>query len=703
VSGYDTLANIRAEIGEDCRKVLGYIWRLFLEKGEWPSSRRVHSDLGKEFVTTALAKTNGSVVTEFSQNSAKYYRLVGIGPLLTEDGVSNQHLLLRYFELLRTLYRKAPEQRVLANAEIEKALALSQKEGRVLYHLIIIGYLNSNSASFGEEGWSVGVLDDSEDFPEGPLDRTLEQLLLRSYDPNYLIFQADQIKSMSQPRKSEPSTSQDSRKPLVFISYSHDSPEHKRWVRQLADNLRSDGIDILIDVKVRPGEDLAFFMEQSIGKADRVLMICTAAYVRKMDGRTGGVGYETVISTGELMKNQHTAKFIPIVRQDDPDPVMPRLLQTRSRIDLSEGSKYNEEYERLRDDLLEASIEPQGSDGLAAEDVRAKSSELDGDETTSSNTSKTSADIASIYQQAQSLVRSNDFSGWKDLLRQAKNEAHDRLSKIKQSLSAGIPHTPDRVPAYLHLWHDNYQAVYAIALAGILSRKPHFNDQIFLIEELLRPPHWSGTGHSIITEMPESTVFLFQILHGAACVESGQLDIGLNLARERFKITSENEPERVFLIHSFSGWFNGSCFGPWQFLRDLSKSWPWLERVFGSSDTYLASVCAYYCTLNLIELANLIKQGFAFTMPIEHFDVPPMFNFIDRAIAGQAYRMLATPGKNIKATWLPFGVTYDQMKSHWPYWTQQCYSWLGSVYNQGVRKGQMIHDRLFEDVHQSSE
>ena len=35
--------------------------------------------------------------------------------------------------------------------------------------------------------------------------------------------------------------------PKVFISYSHDSPEHRRWVSELAVKLRHNGIDAILD------------------------------------------------------------------------------------------------------------------------------------------------------------------------------------------------------------------------------------------------------------------------------------------------------------------------------------------------------------------------------------------------------------------------------------------------------------------------
>jgi len=35
--------------------------------------------------------------------------------------------------------------------------------------------------------------------------------------------------------------------PKVFISYSHDSPEHAERVLQLADRLRPDGVNAVLD------------------------------------------------------------------------------------------------------------------------------------------------------------------------------------------------------------------------------------------------------------------------------------------------------------------------------------------------------------------------------------------------------------------------------------------------------------------------
>src|SRR5271166_1722038 len=92
--------------------------------------------------------------------------------------------------------------------------------------------------------------------------------------------------------------------PRAFISYSHDSKEHKAWVAALAVRLVNDGIDLMFDgFDLRPGDDVVKYMERSVVDAQHVLMICTETYVRKADDGKGGVGYEVMIVTGELVRN----------------------------------------------------------------------------------------------------------------------------------------------------------------------------------------------------------------------------------------------------------------------------------------------------------------------------------------------------------------------------------------------------------------
>ncbi|HLA75634.1 MAG TPA: toll/interleukin-1 receptor domain-containing protein, partial [Gammaproteobacteria bacterium] len=105
--------------------------------------------------------------------------------------------------------------------------------------------------------------------------------------------------------------------PIVFISYSHDSPEHKQWVLSLATDLRDNGIDAILDRwELVPGQDVTVFMQNGIITADRVLMVCSEAYVTKGEAGVGGVGFERLIVTAEVVQSIDTKKFIPLLRNN---------------------------------------------------------------------------------------------------------------------------------------------------------------------------------------------------------------------------------------------------------------------------------------------------------------------------------------------------------------------------------------------------
>ncbi len=136
--------------------------------------------------------------------------------------------------------------------------------------------------------------------------------------------------------------------PKVFISYSHDSPAHKRWVAELATRLRRAGIDATLDQwDLDLGADVTQFMEEGLGSSNRVLVICTDEYVRKANEGRGGVGYERLIVTAELVRNQGTNKFIPVIRQVSGEEKTPKFLATRLYIDFSNNDEYESKLEEL--------------------------------------------------------------------------------------------------------------------------------------------------------------------------------------------------------------------------------------------------------------------------------------------------------------------------------------------------------------------
>lgn len=141
--------------------------------------------------------------------------------------------------------------------------------------------------------------------------------------------------------------------PKAFISYSWDSAAHKKWVADLATNLRRDGVEAILDQWAAvPGDHLTTFMEKEIRENDYVLIICTPNYCFKSDARKGGVGYEGDIMTAEVHTEGNHRKFIPILAQGTWDKSAPAWLKGKYYVDLSSDERYTANYSDLTATLL---------------------------------------------------------------------------------------------------------------------------------------------------------------------------------------------------------------------------------------------------------------------------------------------------------------------------------------------------------------
>lgn len=145
----------------------------------------------------------------------------------------------------------------------------------------------------------------------------------------------------------------------MFVSYSHDSQEHKNWVLALATRLVANGVDVLLDQwDLRLGSDLPRFMETGLTGSDRVLAICTTPYVEKANAGRGGVGYEKMILTAQLMQDVTTDRIVPVIRDNGPPVVVPTFLSSRRYIDFRDDSLYEARYAELLGDLHGVQISP---------------------------------------------------------------------------------------------------------------------------------------------------------------------------------------------------------------------------------------------------------------------------------------------------------------------------------------------------------
>ncbi|GAA4707761.1 tetratricopeptide repeat protein [Phytohabitans rumicis] len=123
--------------------------------------------------------------------------------------------------------------------------------------------------------------------------------------------------------------------PVVFISYAHDSGEHKELVRRLWEFLRSRGIDAKLDLSAAAERrDWALWMGQQIDRADYVLVIASPAYRERGDGDVDphdgrGVQYEAALLKDRLMQDraQWTGRMLPVILPGRSAAEIPRFLQ----------------------------------------------------------------------------------------------------------------------------------------------------------------------------------------------------------------------------------------------------------------------------------------------------------------------------------------------------------------------------------------
>lgn len=119
----------------------------------------------------------------------------------------------------------------------------------------------------------------------------------------------------------------------VYLSYSHDSRHHIERVRSLADRLRVDGIDAMVDAYVAT-EGLNWFrwIQDQIDKSDFILVVVTESYERRFSGkeeseRGRGVQFEGMLITEEMYRPRTAnKKFIPVVFTANDIEYIPRPL-----------------------------------------------------------------------------------------------------------------------------------------------------------------------------------------------------------------------------------------------------------------------------------------------------------------------------------------------------------------------------------------
>ena len=143
--------------------------------------------------------------------------------------------------------------------------------------------------------------------------------------------------------------------PKVFISYSHDSPEHAQHVLELAERLRKDGVDAQLDQYVAgtPPEGWPRWMVGQLDWAEFVLVVCTETYYRRFrgheePGKGKGADWEGNLITLELYHAKgRTIKFAPVLFDGQNARFIPEPISGHTHYLLDSEDNYAKLYDFL--------------------------------------------------------------------------------------------------------------------------------------------------------------------------------------------------------------------------------------------------------------------------------------------------------------------------------------------------------------------
>lgn len=141
-------------------------------------------------------------------------------------------------------------------------------------------------------------------------------------------------------------------RPVVFISHTSPTESQKKWVKRFASTLEKNGITTILDLNNLPyGVRIPEFMEQALTISDYTFVICTPEYKKKADDRSGGVGYETGIITGDVYENHNDRRYVTVFPYGERKESTPIWAIGKKGVVLEKGSFDSRDLRDLIDEI----------------------------------------------------------------------------------------------------------------------------------------------------------------------------------------------------------------------------------------------------------------------------------------------------------------------------------------------------------------
>ncbi|WP_158534857.1 SEFIR domain-containing protein [Mucilaginibacter hurinus] len=139
----------------------------------------------------------------------------------------------------------------------------------------------------------------------------------------------------------------------VFVTYSWDSREHNEKVISFTNFLRDEGFNAEMDLmhsQAQSAVDFMKMMHQIMTDYKKVIIVLSKGYKQKAEAFQGGVGNEYNLILKDM--DTHPNKYILVSFDGIHDELFPLYFKGRQVIDLSDRTRLNDLYAKLKDEPL---------------------------------------------------------------------------------------------------------------------------------------------------------------------------------------------------------------------------------------------------------------------------------------------------------------------------------------------------------------
>jgi len=499
--------------------------------------------------------------------------------------------------------------------------------------------------------------------------------------------------------------------PTVFISYSHDTKDHKAWVADLGRRLREKGVEVVLDQwDTELGDDMPKFMERGVSDSDRVLMICTEPYVRKVDDGKGGAGYEAMIVTAELVRDQGLNKFIPILRQTAERRTTPTCLGIRKYVDLSVDRNFEDGLQELLETIhkVVATRKPPLGPNPFQNNTPSPQKQKEQNALAAQFIDEF-ANPLTAYSTAKRLIEARDHSSWRRLVLALATLSAERLVIWKTERQPSAPPSisqdkPEPVWEYVAEGVNCYDPLLACLVAAAESNDRDFSGQLGWIDLVLEPKGWEKSGNTFWTEFPRTILYTLHTRIGSVLMQSGAAEQALKLLTTPIRDPySSSNAVPIYLTHGLMGWqevFGTTCCNGWGVLEHLVEKTAWLKDNWQSEDTQRASLASYFMLATFLEFCReAARADRAFTPENWQLDVPQDYCRLTEPLRA-GYTLLIDQRSFLLRILEKNGITEAQVRETWPKWFTAIQAWLSQVYRRyGLRGGSLPHKALADDLY----